>query len=203
MVIAHYNLAPDWINTTDEYALTLYYLCIFAAFSVATLVLVAARALAIANATIGGARQLHEELSAAILRAPVSFFDTTPVGRIVTRFAYDTECVDSTLPQQLQQFFEVFFVILGIFGVVVVVSPWMLLPMLPVLVAYNSVQAISSFQPRRSASIPSLVAPFTALFRKSCGHERHPATQDTFVASSDTAVDRNTRCYVNMVLTVG
>ena len=79
------TFVPAWINTTDEYALTLYYLCIFAAFSVATLVLVAARALAIANATIGGARQLHEELSAAILRAPVSFFDTTPVGRIVTR----------------------------------------------------------------------------------------------------------------------
>ena len=110
------SFVPAWIDTADERALTLWYLCIFAALSVATLLLVAARALAIANATIGGARQLHEDLSAAILRAPVSFFDTTPVGRIVTRFAYDTECVDSTLPQQLQQFLEVFFVILGIFA---------------------------------------------------------------------------------------
>lgn len=55
-------------------------------------------ALTIAGSTVHAAKYLHKMLLRNILRSPMSFFDITPIGRIVNRFSKDIDTVDVMLP---------------------------------------------------------------------------------------------------------
>lgn len=47
------------------------------------------------------ARQMHIMMLRAVMRAPLTFFDTTPIGRIISRFAKDVDVLDTSLPPQI------------------------------------------------------------------------------------------------------
>jgi ATP-binding cassette subfamily C (CFTR/MRP) protein 1 len=61
---------------------------------------------------------LHHQLLNTILYLPVSFFDVTPVGRIVNRFSQDTATVDDDLPLQVMQLITTGVSCLGYFGAI-------------------------------------------------------------------------------------
>lgn len=44
---------------------------------------------------------LHNGILGGILHAPLSYFDQTPTGRILSRFSKDIEVVDQTFPELL------------------------------------------------------------------------------------------------------
>lgn len=46
---------------------------------------------------ISASIKFHKQLIYGVLRSPMSFFDTTPVGRIINKFAKDIDTVDSIL----------------------------------------------------------------------------------------------------------
>lgn len=54
--------------------------------------------------TLHAARVTHDYLLKRILRAPMEFFDQTPIGRIINRFSKDVEAVDNDLPATLRAF---------------------------------------------------------------------------------------------------
>lgn len=47
------------------------------------------------------AKALHEHMLQAIMRVPLIFFDTTPLGRIIARFSKDIDVMDTGLPFQI------------------------------------------------------------------------------------------------------
>lgn len=44
------------------------------------------------------ARKVHNKFLSHIFKVPMSFFDTTPIGRILSRFSKDIDILDVTLP---------------------------------------------------------------------------------------------------------
>ena len=60
---------------------TTWYLGIYAAFGLGGVICLTFRAIIMAVHRLKASRKLHDELTESILRAPVSFFDVTPIGR--------------------------------------------------------------------------------------------------------------------------
>ncbi|KAG0346810.1 Multidrug resistance-associated protein 1 [Podila minutissima] len=57
--------------------------------------------LGLAVTRIRASERIHQELLEKILRLPMAFFDTTPLGRILNRFSADIATVDTRIPNKL------------------------------------------------------------------------------------------------------
>ncbi|ODV86480.1 hypothetical protein CANARDRAFT_206868 [[Candida] arabinofermentans NRRL YB-2248] len=49
--------------------------------------------------SIRASKKLHNQMATAVLNSPMSFFETTPLGRILNRFSQDMSKIDSALPR--------------------------------------------------------------------------------------------------------
>ncbi|CAG8496995.1 12244_t:CDS:2 [Dentiscutata heterogama] len=85
---------------------------------------------------VGSAKKLHNNAIKRVLRAPTSFFDTTPLGRIINRFSKDVDTCDSLLSESYRMFLMTFSSVIGTFVLIVIVFVWFLIPLVPLLVLY-------------------------------------------------------------------
>ena len=82
------------------------------------------------------ASALHNRMLAAVMTAPMHFFDATPVGRVLNRFSNDQESLDSTLPRTVNQLFSCAMRVGGTVGMICFVSPAFIPVILPVALMY-------------------------------------------------------------------
>lgn len=86
------------------------------------------------------AKVLHHDMLTNVLRCPMSFFDTTPIGRIVNRFSQDVDSIDSHLPGIFMEVLYSLFNVLSVFVVIVYSTPIFLVLVLPIGVIYILLQ---------------------------------------------------------------
>uniref|UniRef100_A0A671PT03 Cystic fibrosis transmembrane conductance regulator n=1 Tax=Sinocyclocheilus anshuiensis TaxID=1608454 RepID=A0A671PT03_9TELE len=121
--------------TTQELNLN-FYLGIYAGLTGATIIFGFMRSLFMFNALVSSAETLHSRMFNSILRTPVRFFDINPIGRILNRFSKDIGHLDSLLPWTFVDFIQVFLQIIGVIAVASSVIPWILIPVLPLLISF-------------------------------------------------------------------
>ncbi|KAF1947031.1 multidrug resistance-associated protein 1 [Clathrospora elynae] len=82
------------------------YIGIYFAFGVGSAALVVVQTLILwIFCSIEASRKLHERMAFAIFRSPMSFFETTPAGRILNRFSSDIYRVDEVLARTFNMLF--------------------------------------------------------------------------------------------------
>ncbi|XP_053085621.1 multidrug resistance-associated protein 4 isoform X4 [Pangasianodon hypophthalmus] len=113
-----------------------FYLGIYSGLTVATLLFGFTRSLMMFNALVCSAQTLHNRMFNCIIRTPVRFFDINPIGRILNRFSKDIGHIDSMLPWTFVDFIQVFLQIVGVIAVATSVIPWILIPVLPLLIVF-------------------------------------------------------------------
>ena len=93
-----------------------------------------------------GARVLHARLIKHVIRATQRFYDTTPQGRILSRFSRDTNMIDMALPFQFEGLIGCSTpVVMGMVTVTAVVGPLFLLFFIPVFYVY--LRCLAKFRP--------------------------------------------------------
>ncbi|KAM6128193.1 ATP-binding cassette sub-family C member 10 isoform 2-T2 [Pterocles gutturalis] len=117
-----------------------FYLTVYGSIAGANSLFTVLRAFLFAYGTIHAAVVIHNRLLQRVLKATVTFFDTTPTGRILNRFSSDLYSVDDSLPFFLNIFLANLYGLLGMLVIIAYGLPWIGLVLLPLAVLYFSIQ---------------------------------------------------------------
>nr|XP_047936057.1 ATP-binding cassette sub-family C member 10 isoform X2 [Anser cygnoides]XP_047936058.1 ATP-binding cassette sub-family C member 10 isoform X2 [Anser cygnoides]XP_047936059.1 ATP-binding cassette sub-family C member 10 isoform X2 [Anser cygnoides] len=117
-----------------------FYLMVYGSIAGANSLFTIFRAFLFAYGTIRAAIVIHNRLLQRVIKATVTFFDTTPTGRILNRFSSDLYCVDDTLPFILNIFLANMYGLLGMLVIITYGLPWIGLVLLPLAALYFSIQ---------------------------------------------------------------
>ena len=68
------------------------------------------------------------------------YFDETPIGRIVNRFAPDFDTIDNILPTLLRRWFLALTYVIAVLVIIIYSVPWMVFGVMPVVTIFIIVQ---------------------------------------------------------------
>ena len=92
------------------------------------------RAYAFLQVSLRCTDHLHDKMVLAILQAPVLFFDSNPVGRILNRFSKDVGCLDELLPKTFLISIQNVLLMFASIIVPTATNPWLLFLVIPLIV---------------------------------------------------------------------
>uniref|UniRef100_A0A8C6RER0 ATP-binding cassette, sub-family member 2 n=1 Tax=Nannospalax galili TaxID=1026970 RepID=A0A8C6RER0_NANGA len=148
-------------------------------------------------------KTLHRQLLNNILRAPMSFFDTTPTGRIVNRFAGDISTVDDMLPQSLRSWLMCLFGIISTLVIICLATPVFAIIIIPLGIIYVSVQVFYMATSRQLRRLDSVTrSPIYSHFSETVSGLpviRAFEQQQRFLALSHLGIDTNQKCVFSWI----
>uniref|UniRef100_A0A8C7RE40 ABC-type glutathione-S-conjugate transporter n=1 Tax=Oncorhynchus mykiss TaxID=8022 RepID=A0A8C7RE40_ONCMY len=109
--------------------------------------------------SVGGiiaSRHLHMDLLKNVLRSPMSFFETTPSGNLLNRFAKEIDAIDCMIPDGLKMMLGYLFKLMEVCIIVMLATPFAAVVILPLAILYAFVQSFyvaTSCQLRRLESV--------------------------------------------------
>lgn len=93
--------------------------------------------------SVGGiiaSRHLHMDLLKNVLRSPMSFFETTPSGNLLNRFAKEIDAIDCMIPDGLKMMLGYLFKLMEVCIIVMLATPFAAVVILPLAILYAFVQ---------------------------------------------------------------
>lgn len=126
------------------------------------------RAILVATFGLAAAQKLFVKMLRTVFRAPMSFFDSTPAGRILNRVSVDQSVVDLDIPFRLGGFASTTIQLLGIVGVMSKVTWQVVFLLVPMAIACLWMQKYYMASSRELVRIVSIQkSPIIHLFGES------------------------------------
>ena len=116
------------------------YLGVYGGIGILQSVVVMSYSAILAFSTLNASKLMHKKMLIRVMMSPMSFFDTTPLGRIVNRFGKDVDVCDNTLPGSLQSWLSTLAQFVGTIVTIMTVIPLFILVILPVAFVFFFIQ---------------------------------------------------------------
>ncbi|XP_047332548.1 ABC transporter C family member 12-like [Impatiens glandulifera] len=115
-----------------------FYLLIYAILSFGQVLVTLANSFWLIKSSLHAASRLHDSMLESILRAPMVFFHTNPIGRLFNRFAKDTGDIDREVANSINMFMVQVCSLLSTFVLIGIVSTISLWAIMPLLILFHS-----------------------------------------------------------------
>ncbi|NXN15001.1 MRP7 protein, partial [Indicator maculatus] len=175
-----------------------FYLIVYGSIAGANSLFTILRAFLFAYGTIRAATVVHNRLLQRVIKATVTFFDTTPTGRILNRFSSDLYCVDNSLPFMLNILLANMYGLLGMLVIITYGLPWIGLVLLPLAALYFSIQRYYRCTSRElkrlySVTLSPIYTHFSETLSGLCSIRAMRATE-RFELENHLRLEQNQRC---------
>jgi ATP-binding cassette subfamily C (CFTR/MRP) protein 1 len=131
-----------------------YFLLMYGLINLGVALVSLIRSLFLAFVALTASRAMFDDMLGTVMHAPMSFFDTTPVGRLVNRFSKDIYTIDEKLVETGGTYIKTIFSVVSTIAVISGVTPIFILFMIPMILYYMKEQAFFTVSDR---STPCLV----------------------------------------------
>ena len=122
----------DAVEQKEAYYWNVYIILVFVSMFFACI-----RAIAAFRASLVASEAMHNAMLKCVLRAPVLFFDSNPIGRILNRFTKDVNYTDDALPFSLYDFLQCVLMVIGAIFVVCLGSPVIFVALIPLVIYFH------------------------------------------------------------------
>lgn len=161
-------------------------------------------AYALTRGSLAASRTLHAQLLDNVLHLPLQFFETNPIGQIISRFTKDMFIIDIRFHYYLRTWVNCTLDVVGTILVIVGALPLFILAVIPLVFLYFTIQryyVASSRQIRRlaGASRSPVISHFSETLSgvptiRAFGHEQR------FIQQNKEVVNENLVCFYNNVI---
>ncbi|KAF8580407.1 multidrug resistance-associated ABC transporter [Ramaria rubella] len=179
------------------------YIAVYAILGVAQAMFSFADSFALSLSGLRASLNLFKKALRGVLRSPISFYDTTPIGRILSRLSKDQDVLDNQLSNALYQLLLTLSAVVGAVALVFYTFPLLGIIFAPLFVLYwacatfyrrSSVEAKRLDSLLRSALYASYSETLTGL-----STVRAYGAQARFIANSEKALDVENRAYYTTI----
>lgn len=108
-----------------------YYISGFILISIVSITVALGSSFGIIFAGLNASKRIHLEMLQRVLRAPMFFFDSTPLGRIINRFTSDLDKIDNNLPTAVKTGTSGIFSVIAATSAIAFVTPFFLVFIMP------------------------------------------------------------------------
>ncbi|ORY04586.1 metal resistance protein YCF1 [Basidiobolus meristosporus CBS 931.73] len=148
---------------------------------------------------VRSARVTHTNMLLSVIRSPMSFFDTTPLGRVLNRFSKDQYTLDEVLPQSFNGYFRTSLNVVAVMTVITFSTPGFLIVVAPILVLYIIIQRYYLNTSRELKRLESISrSPTYAHFQETIGGVssiRAYGQEKRFIRENEFRLDKNLMAY--------
>lgn len=120
----------SWWSSDEFKQTTSFYLTLYAVVGISGVFFILGRGLVFSYGTKTACAVYHQQLFSRAMRASCTFYDVTPIGRVLNRFSKDIGDIDVSLPRFMQSTFNIGFYAIGALVSTAVVTPMFLIVLL-------------------------------------------------------------------------